>query len=82
MGEVINGSGRIQGQGGWCRGRRYAIFKNYYLSTSNHKGICDVLVTHVFDYGQKASSDKMCTTWKNIVHHVGLIHGHNISNEL
>ena len=82
MVKVRNGIGISQGQGGWCRGRRYTIVNNYYLSTTNHKGLCAVLVTHVFEYSKKASSDKMCTTCKNIVHDIGIIHIHKNSNEL
>jgi hypothetical protein len=36
----------------------------------------------VFDYGQKAAVDQMHTTWGKIVHHMGTIYGHDISNEL
>jgi hypothetical protein len=36
----------------------------------------------VFNYGQKGAADQSRTTWEKIVHHVGTIHGHDISNEL
>ena len=77
-----DGRGICQVQGGRCRGRRYARVKNYYVSTTNHKGLCAVLGTHVFNFSQKVTEDKMRTTCKNIVHHVGTIHGHDISNKL
>jgi hypothetical protein len=32
--------------------------------------------------GHKDLADQMRTTWEKIVHHVGTIHGQNISNEL
>ena len=44
--------------------------------------MCSALDNHIFEYGQKASSDQMITTWEKLVHHVGTIHGHNISNWL
>ena len=49
---------------------------------AKHKGLCAALGIHVFDYGQKGAADQMRTTWKKIVHHVGTIYGHDISNEL
>ena len=36
----------------------------------------------MFDYGQKGAADQMRTMWEKIVHHVGTIHGHDVSNEL
>ena len=36
---------------------------------------------HVFDYGHKGAAYQMSTTWEKIVNHVGIIYGHNISNE-
>ena len=44
--------------------------------------MCSALVIHVFDYGHKASTDQMRTTCEKLVHNVGTIHGHEISNEL
>jgi hypothetical protein len=49
---------------------------------AKHKGLCAALGIHVFDYGQKGAADQMRTTWEKIVHHVGTIYGHDISNEL
>ena len=76
--EII-GRGRYQGQGVRGRGisdRGYS----YYGATTKHKGMCSALDNHIFEYGQMASSDQMITTWEKLVHHVGTIHGHNISN--
>ena len=44
--------------------------------------MCSSILIHVFDYGQKTLADQMRTTWKRLVHHVGTIHGHDISNKL
>ena len=46
------------------------------------KGLCAALGECVFNYGQKGAADQMRTTWTRIVHHVGMIHGHDISKEL
>ena len=72
------GSGRCKYQG-WGRGRA-AIVNSYSGDTPKNNGLWNYLGNHVFDYGQKVSSDKMRTTWYNIVYHVGTIHGHDISN--
>ena len=85
----VKGSGRggyqvRGGQGGWGdwgRGRSAKGF-SYYGATNKHKGLCSTLGIHVFDYGQKTSSDQIKTTWKKLVHHVGTINGYDISNEL
>jgi hypothetical protein len=72
------GRGAYNGRGG--RGR-----ENYYSCTgtvAKHKGLCAALTYHVFEYGQKGAADQMRTTWEKIVHHVGTIYGHDISNEL
>jgi hypothetical protein len=37
---------------------------------------------HVFDYGSKGAADQMRNTWEKITHPVGMIYGHDISNEL
>ncbi len=56
---------------------------NSYSGTGGaHEGLCSALSDHVFDYGQKGAADQMRMTWEKIVHHVGTIYGHNISNEL
>ena len=44
--------------------------------------MCSALDNHIFEYGQKASSDQMITTWEKLVHHVGTIHEHEIINGL
>jgi hypothetical protein len=72
------GRGNTHSRGGRGRG-------NYYSSAGavvKHKGLCAALSNHVFDYGQKGAADQMRTTWEKIVHHVGTIYGHDISNEL
>ncbi len=71
-------SGTSNGRGGRGRG-------NYYSGSDKvvkHKGLCAALGSHVFDYAQKGAADQMRTTWEKIVHHVGTIYGHDISNEL
>ena len=72
------GRGTSNGRGGRGRGTSYsgtgAAVKN--------KGLCAALSHHVFDYGQKGAADQMRTTWEKLVHHVGTIYRHDISNEL
>jgi hypothetical protein len=72
------GRGHNGGRGGRGRGNYYATEK----AVAKHKGLFAALTNHVFDYGQKGAADQMQTTWEKIVHHVGTIHGHDISNEL
>ena len=83
-----NTGGRNRGGGrgrGTSRGRGRGR-GNYYSGTGatvvKHKGLCAALTSHVFEYGQKGAADQMRTTWEKIVHHVGTIYGHDISNEL
>jgi hypothetical protein len=87
----MSGSGGRQGRGGGRGGRGNTHSRggrgrgNYYSSAGavvKHKGLCAALSNHVFDYGQKGAADQMRTTWEKIVHHVGTIYGHDISNEL
>jgi hypothetical protein len=69
-----------RGRGGRGRGNTYSGLSG---ALAKHKGLCAALGIHVFDYGQKgAAGDQMRTTWEKIVHHVGTIYGHDISNEL
>jgi hypothetical protein len=79
-------SGRGRGRGGRGRGGRGRGRGQSYsgtgAATAKHKGLCSALGNHVFDYGQKAAADQMRTTWEKIVHHVGTIYGHDISNVL
>ncbi len=85
-------SGRGHGRGGRAggrfargrgRGRGAARGNNYSrASTTKQKGLCAALGEHVFNYDQKGSADQMKNTWEKIVHHVGTIHGEDISNEL
>ena len=44
--------------------------------------MCSYILIHVFDYGQKDSSDQMRTIWEKLVHHVGTMQGHDIRNKL
>lgn len=77
-----NRGGRDNNRGGRGRGRS-ARGNNYSTAnTTRHRGLCAALGNHVFDYGQKGAADQMRTTWEKIVHHVGTIYGHDISNEL
>ncbi len=85
----MSGRGERQGTGnhgsrdGNSRGGRGR--GNYYSGSDKvvkHKGLCAALGSHVFDYAQKGAADQMRTTWEKIVHHVGTIYGHDISNEL
>ena len=79
-------SGRGRGRGG--RGRRGCgrntgwTGRGHSTTTSKQKGLCAELGDYVFDYGQKGAADQMRNTWTRIVHHVGTIHGHDISNKL
>ena len=70
-----NRGGRGRGRG---RGSNYSSAS----AVTKHKGLCAALGNHVFDYGQKGAADQMRTSWEKIVHHVGTIYGHDISNEL
>jgi hypothetical protein len=86
----MGGRGGRQGRGGrGGRGHQGPSGRDrgiYYSGASGavakHKGLCAALSNHVFDYGQKGAADQMRTTWEKIVHHVGTIYGHDISNEL
>ena len=73
----------VRGGGGRGRGRGCG---NHYsgnnTTTTKPKGLCSALTHHVFDYGQKGAADQMRMTWEKIVHHVGTIYGHDVSNEL
>ena len=67
------------GHGGKGHGRGH----NYTgASTTKAKGLCSALGNHVFEYGQRGAADTARVTWEKIVHHVGTIYGHDISNEL
>ena len=61
MGEGRNGRGIIQGWGRQCRGRGSSGWNKYYGDTNNNKGLCSDLGTHIINYGQKVSADKMRT---------------------
>ena len=82
-----SGRGRHQGRGGQGsqvgRGRsRSARGYSYSGVTPKHKVLCSSLGNHVFDYVQKAPADQVRNTWEKLVHHVGKIHGHDISKKL
>jgi hypothetical protein len=78
-GRDARGNGR--GRGRSTRGRT-GRGKDYSANIPKQRGLCAALGEHVFDYGQKGAADQSRTTWEKIVHHVGTIHGHDISNEL
>ena len=81
MSEKWNGIVRYQGRGG--RGRGRANRGNIYSgATTKNMGLCDDLGNHIFNYIQKEISDQIINRWDKIVHHVGKIHGQNISNTL
>ena len=78
--------GRGRGSHG-ARDRRVCGRGNSYPShiknlNNKNKRLCSALIHHVFDYGQIWAVDQIRTTWKKIVNHVGMIYGHDISNEL
>jgi hypothetical protein len=70
--------GAYQGRGGRGQGNYYSGVR----AAVKHKGLCAALSNHVFYYGQKGAADQMRTTREKIVHHVGTIYHHDISNEL
>ena len=75
--------GRGRSGGGRGRAGRAARGSNYSgAKVTKQKGLCAALGDNVFDYGQKGSADQMRNSWEKIVHHVGTIHGEDISNEL
>ena len=51
-----------------------ARVNNYSGATVKYKRLCSALGNNFFEYVKKASSDKMQSTWENIIHHVGLMH--------
>ena len=68
------------GRGG-CGSRGRGRGSGHYTPTSNkNKGLCSALGQNIFDYDQKGEKDQMRTTWQNIVHHVEIVYGHDISN--
>jgi hypothetical protein len=60
------------GRGGRGRSNSYSGLSG---ALAKHKGLCAALGIH-------GAADQMRTTWEKIVHHVGTIYGHDISNEL
>ena len=69
-------SGRGRGRGG--RGQNYSG-----AGTGGGKqGSCSAIGKNVFDYGQKASTDQIISSWEKLVQYVGTSYGHDISNEL
>jgi len=72
-----------KGGRGRGRGRGKGRGQNYTGTTSTQKkGMCTDLGTHVFDYGQKSSADQMRTSWEKLTHYVGTTFGQDICNEL
>jgi hypothetical protein len=76
------GRGNRDGNRGRGRGKGRGTSYTSTVTAVKHKGLCAALGSHVFDYGQKGAADNMRTTWEKVVHHVGTIYGHDISNEL
>ncbi len=75
------GRGRGKGRGG--RGRASPRGAHYSgTQPAKHKGLCEALGPHVFDYGNRNAADQMSVTYEKIVSYVGSIHGTDISNEL
>jgi hypothetical protein len=80
-GKKARGS-RGRGTSSGCGRGRGSYYSGTGAAVAKHKGLCAALTSHVFEYGQKGAADQMGTAWEKIVHHVGTIYGHNISNEL
>jgi hypothetical protein len=71
------------GRGSNGRGRGRGRGQNYTGTiTATKKGMCDALRANVFDYGQKAATDQMQTTWEKITDYVGTTYAQDICNEL
>jgi hypothetical protein len=70
-----NNGGRSSGRG---RGHNY----NGASNKTSKNGLCTTLGTHIFDFGHKAATDQMRTSWEKLVQYVGTTYGQDISNEL
>ena len=71
--------GRFGRGGGRSRGRGSNFAS---AGSSKQKGLCEALGSHVFDYGQKGSADKMRTSMEKFIQYVGTTFGEDIRNEL
>jgi hypothetical protein len=75
----MTGRGRGGSHGGCSRGRG----QNYTgTRTVAKSGLCAALGNNVFDYGHRAATDQMRTSWEKLVQFVGTNYGQDISNEL
>ena len=76
--------GRGRGGRGERGGRGCGIGNSYHSHinnvNNNNKELYSALVQNVFNYGEKEDAYQMRKTWENIVNHVRIIYGHNISN--
>ena len=73
------GRGGRGGRGSRCRVRG----SGHYTATLNkNNSLCSALGNKNFNYNQKRAADQMRETWENIVHRVGTIYIHDISNGL
>ena len=64
-----------------ARGRGYNYTGAISTSTSQ-KILCNKLTNNVFDHGNKAAADKMCTSMEKIVQYVSTNYGQYIRNEI
>jgi hypothetical protein len=78
------GRGGSRGGHGGERSRRgRGRGQNYTGATTAAKnGLCAALGSNVFDYGHRAATDQMRTSWEKLVQFVGTNYGQDISNEL
>jgi hypothetical protein len=81
-----SGRGGASRNGGRSRGRgsgRTGRGNDYSGSaSSNKKGLCSALGSHVFDYGQRGSADQTKTSYEALTRHAGTVFGPDIGNEL
>jgi hypothetical protein len=71
------------GRGGERGGRGRGRGQNYTgARTVAKSGLCAALGNNVFDYGHRAATDQMRTSWEKLVQFVGTNYGQDISNEL
>jgi hypothetical protein len=73
------GRGNNNDRSGRGRGRG-----QHYTGASKtlKSGLCTTLGNNVFDYGHKAATDQMRTSWEKLVQYVRTSYGQDISNEL
>jgi hypothetical protein len=71
------------GHGGKRSGRGHGRGQNYTGTRMvANSGLCAALVNNVFDYGHRAATDQMRTSWEKLIQFVGTNYGQDISNEL